>query len=89
MKAQRELLTKETFLRDIVGLPAKDIQQVMAKLSLIVEDPTPDGKFKQPIKHMRGRLYRARSGNYRILYSYDNRFVNVLMLRRRNEATYR
>ena len=50
MKLQRQLLTKQTFLHDIVGLPAKDAVQIMAKLSLVIEDPSPDGKFKEQLR---------------------------------------
>src|ERR1700737_1866769 len=89
MKTQRQLLTKPKLLQDLQGLPAKDALQVLAKLTLVHEDPTPDGKFKKVLKHMSGKLYRARFGDYRIIYTYDTHFVSALTVLRRNEDTYK
>ncbi|GAC1366472.1 MAG: 3'-5' exonuclease [Ktedonobacteraceae bacterium] len=72
-----------------MALPAKEVQQVMAKIDLLSQDPLPDGKVKKHLTHLHGKPYRIRSGNFRILYRFDNSSVNILTIRRRDESTYK
>ncbi len=82
------LTIKPSFLHELVALPAKEGAQVQKKLELLTADPRPDAKVKKQLKHMDGRLHRIRSGDYRILYTFDDRYVSVLALRKRDEQTY-
>ena len=49
----------------------------------------PDGKVKKQLAHIEGKPYRIRSGDYRILYTYDNQTITVYKIERRNEGTYK
>src|SRR6266446_10012234 len=88
MTAQWNMTIKPALLHDIVVLPAKEVHQVMAKIDSLTQDPLPDGKLKKQIKGAKGKLYRIRSGDYRILYTFEKQLIRVLAIRRRNEATY-
>ncbi|HEV2660906.1 MAG TPA: UvrD-helicase domain-containing protein, partial [Ktedonobacteraceae bacterium] len=89
MAAQRTLMIKPAFLTDIQTLSPKEVQQIMAKINMLCQDPLPDGKVKKHLTHLRGKPYRIRSGDYRILYRFDAASVNVLTVRKRDEATYK
>lgn len=88
MASQWNMTIKPALLHDIVALPAKEVHQVMAKIDALTQDPTPDGKLKKQLKGAKGRLYRIRSGDYRIIYTFEKQLIRVLAIRRRNEATY-
>ncbi|MDQ2907390.1 MAG: hypothetical protein M3Y81_28100, partial [Chloroflexota bacterium] len=73
MTTQWNVTFKPALLNDVATLPAKEAHQVMAKVALLMQDPTPDAKVKKHLKHMHkgaGRLYRVRSGDYRIFYTF-------------------
>ena len=79
---------KPTFLSELLALPPKESHQVQEKLSLLVQDPTPDGKVKKQLKNWTPPVYRLRCGNYRIFYAFNRPYVSLLALRRRSEDTY-
>jgi mRNA-degrading endonuclease RelE of RelBE toxin-antitoxin system len=85
MAAQRTLMIKPAFLTDIQALSPKEVQQIMAKINMLCQDPLPDGKVKKHLTHLQGKPYRIRSGDYRILYRFDAASVNVLTVRKRDE----
>src|SRR5690348_367022 len=70
-------------------LPAKELHQVMEKITLLTEDPRPDNKTKKQLMHYPGRPFRVRSGDYRIFYTYNQRYVNIYRIERRNETIYK
>lgn len=82
------LTIKPAFLSALLGLPAKAVAQVTQKLDGLVKDPSPDGHSKKHLSHLPGKLHRLRSGDYRVIYTYDERYVSVLALRRREKDTY-
>lgn len=79
---------KLDFIREIQALPPKEMHQVLEKIDMLVQDPTPDAKVKKQLKYMRGKLYRIRSGNYRIFYTFESPHISLLTLRLRNDDTY-
>lgn len=82
------LSMKPTFLTELLALPPKEAHQVQEKLALLVADPRPDAKVKKQLRHLDGKLHRLRSGDHRIFYTFDDRYVSALALRRRKEDTY-
>jgi len=76
------------FLAALRGLPAKEEHQVLAKLKMLEQDPSPDGKAKKKLKHMGEDLYRLRCGDYRVIYTYRDPYVSLLLLDRRDDDTY-
>ncbi len=89
MATQRIITMKPAFIAGILTLAPKEVQQVMSKIELLSQDPLPDGNVKKHLTHLKGKPYRIRSGDYRILYKFDAASINVLTLRRRDEATYK
>ncbi|WP_442580321.1 UvrD-helicase domain-containing protein [Mesorhizobium sp. ASY16-5R] len=86
--AELLITQKPTFLSELLALPAKESHQVQEKLAALTKDPRPDGKVRKQLKGWSPTLYRLRSGNYRIFYTFDDRYISLLALRRRSEDTY-
>lgn len=89
MATQWQMLMKEAFLQDLGKLQPKDTHQIIAKVNTLIQDPLPDGDVKKQLIHHQGKPYRIRSGDYRILYTFDKSNVCVYRIERRNEATYK
>ena len=79
---------KPGFTNEWLALPPKEAHQVLEKINLLVQDPTPDAKVKRQLKYMNGRLHRIRSGDYRIFYTFEQPYISILALRRRDDDTY-
>jgi mRNA-degrading endonuclease RelE of RelBE toxin-antitoxin system len=81
---------KPDFLEKVNKLPLKESRQIYTKLHLLTQDPMPDAKVKKQLKHMDGgrHIHRIRSGDYRIFYTFDQHYISVLTLRRRDGETY-
>ncbi|MBI5445712.1 MAG: UvrD-helicase domain-containing protein [Deltaproteobacteria bacterium] len=79
---------KPTFQTEWLALPPKVSHQVLEKISLLAQDPRPDGFTKKKLKHLDGKLHRIRCGDYRIFYTYEDPYVSLLALRKRDERTY-
>lgn len=79
---------KPTFLNELILLPPKELSQVQKKLGLLAEDPTPDAKTKKQLKYWGGKLHRLRSGDFRVFYTFEQPYISVLALRRRDDETY-
>lgn len=79
---------KPTFQTEWLALSAKESRQILEKINLLSQDPTPDAKVKKQLKYLGGKLHRLRSGNYRIFYTFDHPYVSLLALRRRDDDTY-
>ena len=81
--------SKPTFLTEMLALPAKEAKQVLEKIALLSQDPTPDAKVKKLLKYIgQHQVCRLRSGDYRVFYTYKHPYVTLLGLRRRNDDTY-
>lgn len=79
---------KPGFLNEVLMLPDKYKNQVLKKIADLERDPHADGHTKKQLKHMKNKLHRLRSGDYRVFYTYDDSHVNLLALRRRDDETY-
>ncbi|HEX4204139.1 MAG TPA: UvrD-helicase domain-containing protein [Ktedonobacteraceae bacterium] len=86
---QWRISMKTEFLSGFKKLPPKDIAHIMEKVEMLGHDPTPDGKVKKHLVHCPGRPFRIRSGDYRIFYTYNENFISIYKIDRRDEATYR
>jgi len=85
-------LIKPAILLDIFKLPERDAQHIFAKIALLVQDPLPDGKTKRQVKYLNrqgSQVYRLRSGRYRIFYTLERPYVNILTIRLRDDDTYK
>ena len=89
MKTQWQPLIKPAFLEDIMKLPAKDMHQIMEKVTMLTQDPRPDSKVKKQLAHLSGKVYRIRSGDYRIFYTFNQHYVSIHKIDRRDNTTYK
>src|SRR5690349_7295579 len=85
---QRNLTIKPAVMSQLRALDPKDNQLVQSKLELLVNDPVPDGKAKKRLQHLEGKLCRARAGDQRIFYTFNDQFVSILRIAKRDESTY-
>ncbi|MBU0662941.1 MAG: UvrD-helicase domain-containing protein [Proteobacteria bacterium] len=88
MKSVREINIKPSCMKEIQAYPAAQSAQLWEKINFLVDDPLPDGKLKKKL-HVADDLYRLRVGDYRIFYSFGEKWVSLLGLRRRQEDTYK
>src|SRR5260370_33816423 len=88
MTAEWRITQKPDFYKALVEVPPKEMHQIIEKVNLLAQDPTPDGKVKRQLKYMHGRLHRIRSGDYRIFYTFEYPYISILALRRRDDDTY-
>src|SRR5437588_195692 len=88
MTTEWRITQKPDFYKALLALSPKEIHQVLEKINLLAQDPTPDAKVKKQLKHMNGRLHRLRSGNFRIFYTFEQPYISILALRRRDDDTY-
>jgi mRNA interferase RelE/StbE len=59
--------------KDLMKLPKNDVQRIMERIKLLAENPRPSWS-----KKLSGRdEYRARQGNYRILYVIEEQIKIV------------
>src|SRR5947209_3723461 len=79
---------KPDFFKSLLALSPKEMHQVLEKINLLAQDPTPDAKVKKQLKYMNGKLHRIRSGDYRIFYTFEHPYISILALRRRSDDTY-
>jgi mRNA-degrading endonuclease RelE of RelBE toxin-antitoxin system len=82
------LTMKPSFNTQWLKLPSKESHQVHEKITLLTQDPTPDAKVKKQLKYMNKNLYRIRSGDYRIFYTFERPYISLLTLRLRSDDTY-
>src|SRR5437763_8691709 len=88
MTTEWHITQKTDFIHSLLALPPKETHQVLEKITLLAQDPTPDAKVKKQLKHMNGRLHRIRCGDYRIFYTFEHPYISILALRRRDDDTY-
>ncbi|MFI5298547.1 MAG: type II toxin-antitoxin system RelE/ParE family toxin, partial [Polyangiales bacterium] len=82
------LTLKPSFLSEWQALPPKESKAVASKLQDLTTDPTPDGKVKKRLKNLEGKLCRIRAGDYRVFYTFEEPYVSILGVRKRDEHTY-
>lgn len=81
------LAHRPSFMTDLLSLPRDRIPQVLDKAQLLSVDPHPDGHAKKKLKHWEG-VYRLRSGDYRVFYTFDKTHVSLLKVVKRDDETY-
>ncbi len=73
-----ELVYKPTFTNQLLTISQDRILQVLEKIELLREDPKPHGKLKKKLHGYKGNIYRLRSGDHRIIYTYGDGWVALL-----------
>ncbi len=71
------IFIKKSAAKELEGLPKRDLVKVLARIEGLAEDPRPPGAEK-----LAGlELYRVRQGNYRIVYSVEDRMLTVWVIK--------
>jgi mRNA-degrading endonuclease RelE of RelBE toxin-antitoxin system len=73
-----EVVHKETFTNQLLALPRDKTSQIIKKCELLRTDPAPDGRQKKKLHGYKGDVYRLRSGDYRIIYTFGKDWVALL-----------
>ena len=73
-----ELLYKPTFTNQLLSISKERVLQIFEKIELLREDPRPHGKLKKKLHGYKGNIYRLRSGDQRIIYTYGDGWVALL-----------
>src|SRR5947207_5208315 len=88
MTTEWRITQKPDFYKALLALSPKETHQVLEKINLLAQDPTPDAKVKKQLNHIDPRLHRIRAGDYRIFYTFEEPYISLLAVRRRREDTY-
>ena len=74
-----EIVHKPTFTNQLLMLPLDKIKQIMQKAEQVLrEDPHPHGDLKKKLVGYQGDIYRLRSGDFRVVYTYGEGWVALL-----------
>jgi mRNA-degrading endonuclease RelE of RelBE toxin-antitoxin system len=83
---------KFEYIGDFDDLPDREYKKVMGKVLALQADPRPhDCDYLRKFNHRFGKIYRVRTGDYRICYTIEespNKQIRVLMVDNRNERIY-
>ncbi len=73
-----EIIHKPTFTNQLLAIPKERVVQILEKIEFLRADPAPHGNVKKKLQGYKGGVYRLRSGDYRIVYTYGDGWVTLL-----------
>jgi superfamily I DNA/RNA helicase/mRNA-degrading endonuclease RelE of RelBE toxin-antitoxin system len=73
-----EIIHKPTFTNQLLAIPKEQVVQILEKIEYLRDDPKPQGNLKKKLHGYQGSVYRLRSGDYRIVYTYGDGWVALL-----------
>ncbi|KAM3095580.1 UvrD-helicase domain-containing protein [Phormidesmis sp. 146-35] len=73
-----EIIHKPTFTNQLLAIPKERVLQILEKIEVLRDDPKSHGSLKKKLHGYKGDIYRLRSGDYRIIYTYGDRWVALL-----------
>ncbi len=81
--AKYEISVKKSALKELNGIPKKELQKILKKIRTLSSNPRPQGS--QKLSHR--EQYRFRQGDYRIVYSIqdDDLAVHIIKVGHRKE----
>jgi mRNA interferase RelE/StbE len=71
--AEYKIYFKESVEKDFRTIPKKDLQKIILRIQALARDPRPTGYEKLTGQER----YRIRQGNYRIIYSIQDKEFTV------------
>lgn len=82
--AKYELSVKKSAVKELEGIPKKELQKIVKKIQDLSSEPRPQGSQKLSHKEQ----YRIRQGDYRVIYSIDddNLAVHIIKVGHRREV---
>ena len=72
--ARYSLLFKKSVSKDLRSIPKQDVQRILQRIDMLIDDPRPSGSEKLSTQE----LYRIRQGRYRILYEIQDTVLIVV-----------
>jgi mRNA interferase RelE/StbE len=75
--AEYKVYFKESVEKDLSAIPEKDLQKILHQIDTLRQDPRPQGHEKLTGQE----LHRLRQGNYRIVYSIQDRQLTVWVVK--------
>lgn len=75
--AEYEILFKESVWKDLKKVPKSDLKRILSRVGKLGDDPRPMGCEKLTGEE----LYRVRQGNYRIVYSIQDKELTVWVIK--------
>ena len=81
--AKYEISVKKSALKELNGIPQKELHKILKKIKALSSNPRPQGS--QKLSHR--EQYRFRQGDYRIVYSIrdDDLAVHIIKVGHRKE----
>ncbi|MGG6295192.1 UvrD-helicase domain-containing protein [Leptolyngbya sp. AN02str] len=73
-----EIIHKPTFTNQLLAIPKERVVQILEKIEVLRDDPKPHGSLKKKLHGYKGDIYRLRSGDFRIIYTYGGGWVALL-----------
>ncbi|MBW4579588.1 MAG: UvrD-helicase domain-containing protein [Tildeniella nuda ZEHNDER 1965/U140] len=73
-----EIIHKPTFTNQLLAIPKERVMQILEKIEVLRDDPKPHGSLKKKLHGYKGDIYRLRSGDFRIIYTYSDGWVALL-----------
>ncbi len=71
--AKYKISIRKSAVKELGDIPKKDLQKVVRKIKTLVINPRPQGSQKLSQKEQ----YRIRQGNYRIVYSVQDKELTI------------
>ena len=84
----RTISFKPSFAKDLRRLPNTQVARVMNKISTLAVHPEADAKVRKRMKGEWAAFHRLRSGDYRVIYAFDETSVSLYSVRLRSDDTY-
>lgn len=81
-----DLIHKPTFSNQLLAVPTAYLPQVLAKIDVLRQDPRPFHNVKKKLHGYKGDIYRLRSGDFRIIYTFGDGWVALLGVDRRADV---
>jgi mRNA interferase RelE/StbE len=82
--AKYKIYTRKSVVKELGDIPKKDLQKVVKKIQALSANPRPQGSQKLSHKER----YRIRHGNYRIVYSVQDKeqTIHIVEIGHRREV---
>lgn len=75
--ASYKLVIKKSVAKDLRPIPNRDVERILARIHLLIDDPRPPGAEKLSGEEK----YRLRQGRYRIIYTINDAEVCVVVVK--------
>jgi superfamily I DNA/RNA helicase/mRNA-degrading endonuclease RelE of RelBE toxin-antitoxin system len=82
------LITPPAFLSELLELPDKVRKALTQKVKILERDPISAQGDAKKLKNSNPPLYRVRIGEYRLIYTFDSGWVQLIAIRKRDDQTY-